>query len=189
MKSFARRHRRDHDRDVTATLRRARPEDVDAVEDYHHRCFVATYRRQIDAGEFGPPDRSGTREQLRRWFQLGSAFETWVAVHDGSPVGHVTVFEHHLVHLFVDPDHQARGLGRRLHAHGERMLATAGHTALELKARVENVDAITFYEHAGWAVTDRVVRTVEHGITYDERILVKDCSLAFGDVTRDPTSS
>jgi len=174
---------------VTATLRRARPEDADAVEDYHHRCFVATYRRQIDAGEFDPPDRNGTREQLHGWFQPGSAFRTWVAVHDDPPVGHVTVFDHHLVHLFVDPDHQGRGLGRRLLAHGEELLEAAGHTALELKARVENVDAIAFYEHAGWTVTDRLVRTVEHGIAYDERILVKDASPASGVATRDPTRS
>lgn len=174
---------------MTATLRRAHPEDAEAVEDYHHRCFVATYRRQIDAGEFGPPDRDGTREQLRRWFQPDSTFQTWVAVHDGSPVGHVTVFERHLVHLFVDPDHQGRGLGRRLLAHGEEQLKTAGHTTLELKARVENVDAIAFYEHAGWAATDRLVHTVEHGIAYDERILVKDASPASDVVTRGPTSS
>ena len=40
-------------------------------------------------------------------------------------------------------------------------------------ARVENLRAIAFYERAGWAVTDRTLRTVEHGISYDERVLTK----------------
>ena len=44
---------------------------------------------------------------------------------------------------------------------------------LEDDARVENLVAIAFYEKAGWTVTDRLVHTVEHGISYDERVLIK----------------
>jgi hypothetical protein len=43
-----------------------------------------------------------------------------------------------------------------------------------LHARVENLAAIAFYEKAGWTVTDRLIHTVEHGISYDERVLIKD---------------
>lgn len=39
--------------------------------------------------------------------------------------------------------------------------------------RVENLPAISFYEKAGWTVTDRSIHTVEHGISYDERVLIK----------------
>jgi hypothetical protein len=53
------------------------------------------------------------------------------------------------------------------------MIAAGGHTDLELHARLENLDAIAFYEKAGWTVTDSLVHTVEHGISYDERILIK----------------
>jgi hypothetical protein len=53
------------------------------------------------------------------------------------------------------------------------MIAAGGHTAFDLHTRVENLAAIAFYENAGWTVTDRVIHTVEHGISYDERILVK----------------
>ena len=166
-------------------LRPATLSDADAIDDYHHRCFLATYDRQIDAGEFGPPDRDGTREQLRSWFQPGSAFRTWVVGQDAVPIGHVTVLDHYLVHLFVDPAHHGRGLGSLLLAHGERELATSGHRSVELHARAENVRAISFYEHLGWTVTDRTIHTVEHGIAYDERILVKRLST----ISRDPTSS
>lgn len=154
-------------------IRSAQPDDAAAVEDYHHRCFLATYPSQIATGEITPPDRDGTREQLRGWFQPGSSFETHVAVIDDLPIGHFTVFGHQLVHLFVAPDHQGTGLGGRLLAEGEAMIAEAGHTDFELHTRVENVSAIAFYEAAGWTMTDRLFHTVEHGITYDEHVLVK----------------
>ena len=65
------------------------------------------------------------------------------------------------------------GLGRHLLEHGEAVIAAGGHTDFELHARVDNLAAITFYENAGWTVTDRLIHTVEHGISYDERVLVK----------------
>lgn len=154
-------------------IRAATPDDADAVECYHDRCFTTTYSSQLLAGEFEAPDREGTRQQLHDWFQPESEFETRVAVVEGVPIGHFTVSGHQLVHLFVDPDHQGMGLGLRLLAQGETMLAAGGHTEFELHARVENLAAIAFYEAAGWTVTDRLIHTVEHGISYDEHVLVK----------------
>lgn len=154
-------------------IRTATPEDADAVEGYHHRCFMQSYSAELLAGEFEAPDREGTRQQLREWFRPGSGFETRVAVADGVPIGHFTVNGHQLVHLFVEPDHHGSGLGRRLLAAGEAMIAAGGHANLELHTRVENRAAIAFYEAAGWTVTDRLIHTVEHGISYDERVLVK----------------
>ncbi len=155
-------------------LRAAIPADAAAVEDYHHRCFTTTYASQLHAGEFGPPDREGTRQQLRGWFAPDSGVRTLVAVVGGAPIGHVAVSDHRLLHLFVTPEHHGRGLGRYLLALGEAMIAAAGHPELELHARVENLPAIAFYQRAGWTVTDRVIHTEEHGISYDERVLVKD---------------
>jgi ribosomal protein S18 acetylase RimI-like enzyme len=157
-------------------LRAARPADAGPIEDYHHRCFLSTYAVQVAAGSFGPPDRAGTRRQLRDWFSPGSDCATVVAVDGGTPVGHVTVSGHRLVHLFVEPGHQGRGLGRLLLARGEAMLRAGGHADVELHARVENVAAIAFYVGQGWTVTDRLTRTVEHGISYDERVLVTHVS-------------
>jgi ribosomal protein S18 acetylase RimI-like enzyme len=154
-------------------VRGATPADADAVADYHRRCFTTTYSSQLLAGEVDAPDLAGTREQLRGWFRPGSGFETRVAVVDGAPIGHVTVNGHQLVHLFVDPGHQNRGLGRHLLGQGEALIVAGGHADLELHARVENVAAIAFYESAGWTVTDRSIHTVEHGISYDEHVLVK----------------
>ena len=56
------------------------------------------------------------------------------------------------------------------------MIAANGYTDFELHARVENVNAIAFYQRAGWTVTDRLIHTVEHGISYDEHVLRKRTS-------------
>jgi ribosomal protein S18 acetylase RimI-like enzyme len=154
-------------------IRAATPADAGAVADYHHRCFTKTYSSQLLAGGLEAPDPACTRQQLHDWFLPESEFETRVAVVDGAPIGHVTVSGHHLVHLFVEPHHQNMGLGRHLLAQGEAMIAAGGHTDFELHARVENLAAIAFYEKAGWTVTDRLIHTVEHGISYDERVLIK----------------
>ncbi|MCP3882622.1 MAG: GNAT family N-acetyltransferase [Sulfitobacter sp.] len=154
-------------------IRTATPDDAYAVAVYHERCFRETYSSQLLAGAFAAPDRDGTRQQLHDWFRPESAFETRVAVVDGTPIGHVTVSGHQLVHLFVEPDHQGGGLGRHLLEQGETMIGARGHTDFELHARVENLAAIAFYEKAGWTVTDRLIHTVEHGISYDELVLVK----------------
>jgi ribosomal protein S18 acetylase RimI-like enzyme len=157
----------------TVEIRLATPDDASTVEAYHDRCFRNTYSSQLLAGEFEAPDREGTRQQLRDWFQLDSEFETRVAVVDDLPIGHFTISGHQLVHLFVDPHHQGMGLGSRLLAQGEAMIRARGHADLELHARVENLAAIAFYEARGWTVTDRLIHTVEHGISYHEHVIVK----------------
>jgi ribosomal protein S18 acetylase RimI-like enzyme len=153
--------------------RAATPADADAVADYHHRCFTKTYSSQLLDGELEAPDPAATRQQIHDRFVPESAFETRVAVVDGAPIGHVTVSGHHLVHLFVAPNHQNMGLGRHLLAQGEAMIAAGGHTDFELHTRVDNIAAIAFYENAGWTVTDRLIHTVEHGISYEELVLIK----------------
>lgn len=154
-------------------IRLATQDDANTVADYHDRCFKSTYASLISAGEIGVPEPEGTRRQLHEWFGPLSPFETWVAVVDDRPIGHVTVLGHQLVHLFVEPEHQGAGLGKRLLALGEARLAADGHTSFELHARVENLAAIAFYQAAGWTVTEEIVHTVEHGISYDERVMVK----------------
>jgi len=154
-------------------IRAARPDDANAVEEYHNECFLKTYSAQLHAGEFHAPDRDGTRQQLLGWFQPGSDFQTWVTVVDDRPVGHFTLYRHHLVHLFVEPERHGTGLGRTLLERAEATLAAAGHKELELHTRVENLSAIAFYKKAGWNMTDELITTVEHGISYTEHIMTK----------------
>jgi ribosomal protein S18 acetylase RimI-like enzyme len=163
--------------------RSATPADADAVADYHHRCFATTYASQLLAGEFEAPDEAGTRQELHDRFLPESDCDTHVVVVDDVPIAHVTVSGQRLVHLFVAPERQSMGLGRYLLELGEAMIVAGGHEDFELHARVENLDAIAFYEKAGWTVTDRIIHTVEHGISYDERVLVKHLGEQF-DIAR-----
>jgi ribosomal protein S18 acetylase RimI-like enzyme len=102
-----------------------------------------------------------------------SEVETRLAVIDSTPIGHFTVHGNQLVHLFVDPDHQGMGLGSRLLAQGEAMIVANGHSDFELHTRVENLAAIAFYRARGWTMTDQLIHTVEHGISYCEHVMVK----------------
>ncbi len=158
---------------VHIDTRTATPGDAVAVEAYHARCFERTYAAQLAAGEFRPPDRAGTRAQLRGWFQPGSDVDTQIVERQGAPIAHFSVSGNRLVHLFVDPAHQGSGIGGQLLAKAEATIARGGHEESELHVRVENEAAIGFYTQAGWAMTDRVLRTVEHGIAYDEHVMVK----------------
>ncbi len=66
---------------------------------------------------------------------------------------------------------------RRLLAAGEALIADDGHAEFELHTRTDNHSAIAFYQAAGWTLTDRTIHTDEHGISYDEHMLVKPAPL------------
>ena len=57
------------------------------------------------------------------------------------------------LHLFVDPDHRAQGLGRRLLGVGEEMLRSGGYRDIELNTMVGNTRALELYGMAGWTMT------------------------------------
>ena len=160
-------------RDLDVVIRAATPDDADAVAACHRRCFAVTYAAQLRSGALEAPDPDGVTRQLQSWFGPDSGFHTEVVIADGMQIAHATTSGSQLVHLFVDPDHQAEGWGQRLLARAEAKLAAGGHRTFELHARTDNPSAIAFYEAAGWTTTARLVHTDEHGISYDERVLVK----------------
>ena len=53
-------------------------------------------------------------------------------------------------YLAVDPDYRHRGIGRRLMDKVERGLASLGCPKINLQVRVENDDALAFYERLGF---------------------------------------
>lgn len=154
-------------------VRLATPSDAEAIEDNHHSCFLDTYWAQLADGTITAPDRTGTLHQIADWLRPDSRLVTRVAVVGDTPIGHVTVCGALLAHLFVVPDHQGASLGSRLLSEGESMMAADGHRDVELHVRVDNPQAIAFYEHHGWWMTDRRIHTVEHGISYEEHVLVR----------------
>lgn len=156
-------------------LRAATVDDVAVMCDIHHRCWIVAFTRLVEpriAVSDMDPDRNLTR--FRAWFDADSTRSVTVAVSDDHVVGYATVEHHELVHLFVDPDHAGRGIGRQLLADAERRIFDAGHDTAELHTMFGNEPAIGLYVSAGWQLTDGVVHTADdHGVTYDEHVLVK----------------
>lgn len=153
------------------TLRPGTVDDAEAIAGYHLRASRQSFEALLTTGTY-----VGARPRVERfteWLQRDSQFSTTVAVIGGTPVGHVTVSGNELVHLFIDPDHQGLGLGRRLLAAGEAMLAEAGHDEIELHTMIGNAPAIALYESAGWVVTDGVIDNEHDGVAYREHVLVK----------------
>ena len=154
-------------------IRTATLGDAGAVAAYHRRCFENSYSSELLAGELEAPGLGEMRQQLQGWFRPESELTTLAAVVDDVPIGHFTVHGPRLVHLFVEPEHQGIGLGRRLLAQAEATMAADGYTDFELHTRIDNHAGITFYEAAGWSMTDDLIHTVEFGVSYDEHVLVK----------------
>jgi putative acetyltransferase len=76
--------------------------------------------------------------------------QVWVAESDGRAVAFIAFAPGWVNHLYVAPDHQRRGLGRRL-----LDVAKASSASLELWAFEANGPAIAFYEREGFRVVER----------------------------------
>jgi ribosomal protein S18 acetylase RimI-like enzyme len=74
-----------------------------------------------------------------------------VAEHDGHVVGFFVVTDGWLEQLYISPDHQRRGFGRRL-LEGAKAASPAGFTLWVFE---ENVGAIAFYEREGFRLKEK----------------------------------
>lgn len=64
--------------------------------------------------------------------------------------------EAHLLLLAVAPKTRRRGIGRAMVHWLEKSCETAGLSVIRLEVRATNLDAITFYEHLGYARSNEV---------------------------------
>lgn len=139
----------DQDAAMSIELRRATPEDRDAVYAMFRRSIWA-YLRQV--GVVGAEDDEDPKEAWRRQRATfvhteTTAAEDWLAADGDRVVGMARSIERdghlQLTHFFVDPDAQAGGVGRRLLARafppdrgsGRSILATQHPRALSLYLR------------------------------------------------------
>jgi len=115
-----------------------------AAEADHPACaevFLAAYRQ---AFPLHPPDYYVPA----RYYESITGEEQWVALQDGRIIAVLSIYwpENFIHSLYVVPDCQGRGIGRRLL---EAVLGRA-KGACELKCDRVNAKAIAFYRHLGW---------------------------------------
>ena len=156
------------------TIRPCRPSDAEVVAAYHHRCWLTSFAPLVGPEAVAQLDPWRRLPTFRHWFGDGrDEITTLIADRDGVAVGHTSVEDDEVVHLFVDPDHHGGGIGRRLLLEAEGLIAAAGHRDAELHTIVGNEPAIRLYRAHGWEVTDRVLHQRDGPVAYDEHVLVK----------------
>jgi GNAT superfamily N-acetyltransferase len=128
----------------TIELRRARPEDVTAVE----RIVFESLR------SFGiEPDPQGGDADIYA-FGTRETHDDWVALVDGRVVGLVALEPHEdggwLSKLFVDPIARGRGVGGALLDRAVESGQERRYKRLGLRTRTVFEAAVRLYERAGW---------------------------------------
>jgi len=128
-------------------IRRARPED-------HAR--VTEIRNSVTENVLSDPSR--VTIEMYKWFEQNPGI--WLWEEDGKVLGFSaadtrdgTIFA-----LFIDPEHEGRGIGRALFAKALEALRKAGHTTGSLTTQPGS-RADRFYQRAGW----KAIGTSERG--------------------------
>jgi len=141
----------------------------------HHRCWLDTFVDLVIPN--APVARMEPGRNLDRfdgWLAADSVTRVTVAEIDHEVVAYSAVHGNELLHLFVDPSHAGKGLGRGLLATSETLMSDAGHRTFVLHTMVGNTRAIALYQSAGWHMTDQLIHSADdHGVSYDEHVLVK----------------
>lgn len=153
---------------MDALVRRAVPEDAEAIAEVHIRTWQTAYRGQLPDSYL---DRLG--EELERRSDMwrteivtprSSRHEVWVAEARGKLAGFVGLgpsrdldpnLSGEVYAIYVSPSSWGQGIGRSLFAHATERLASHGYAAAALWVLETNIRARRFYEVAGWAVDGR----------------------------------
>lgn len=140
---------------MTVTIRPATPADVEAISAIH-----ISARQHAYADLLSPQALSVMAEGVtpQMWAMRLPAGWGLVAVEDGTVVGFVYVCPNpeglpgvgDLMALHVDPAHQGRGIGGRLHDAGLEILTRHGFSSFVLWVLEGNERAMRFYRRRGW---------------------------------------
>lgn len=142
------------------TLRPARPGDAAAITSAQIRAREPAYRNHLPDGYV---DHVSADDRLRRWQERltddDSHRVVWVAERDGVIVGvcyassaypDPTEDSVHIQSLYIAPDAQGLGLGRRLLEATIASLRAFRPPLATLHVYTTNDRAQRFYEHLGW---------------------------------------
>lgn len=73
---------------------------------------------------------------------------------NSQPAGFISIWmqDHFIHHLFIDSDHQNKGLGKALLAEGLKIMGRPAR----LKCVIQNAKACRFYEKLGWKIENTI---------------------------------
>ncbi|MGH7656981.1 MAG: ribosomal protein S18-alanine N-acetyltransferase [Gemmatimonadales bacterium] len=124
-------------------IRAASSVDVAALAAIERQCYTDPWRASAFLDLLGGDDT------------VGLVAETPAAGIVGYFLARAVLDEGEILNLAVRPDHQRRGLARRLLARGLEALGDRGVVTVFLEARVTNSGAIALYQGAGFNVVGR----------------------------------
>ena len=141
---------------LTIDIRKAEPDDAEAIADVHHEAWRGAYAGII-------PYRALTRMISRRgaaWWDnaIRRAASVLVVEIGGEVVGYATLGRNRarelpqqgeIYELYLRPEYQGIGLGSRLFSAARDKLAAHGLAGLVVWALEENAGALAFYAGAG----------------------------------------
>ena len=130
------------------TFRRATPHDLEDV-------LGIIARTDAEAGDWAPDAADAERKRVIELLAADDHYNE-VAEAGGRVIGYVNLHARegaaHLSYLFVDPDHQRRGIGAQLMQRALDDARARGFRRASLGVAVRN-PARAFYERTGWIDT------------------------------------
>lgn len=155
------------------SIRRATPEDADAIARVHIDSWRSAYRGLVPDSRLDSLDYERRAERFRE--TLGtSSDETYIWEEDREIVGFLMIgpcrdddidqkTTGEIWGIYLAPEYWREGIGRKLCRYGERLLRQRGYIAATLWVLADNDNARRFYEKMGFAA-DGTSKTLEIGI-------------------------
>jgi putative acetyltransferase len=160
------------------TIRKARQEDKEAIWRVHGKAI-----RETCASHYPPEVIQIWAEGLRpeKYEKAIESYEFFVAEEDGVIIGFgelgQTVGE--IQGLYVSPDVKARGVGWKLLSTLEERARAYGLESLRLTS---SLNAVSFYERAGFKAVEELTQTLAPGVERGSVRMFKDLTRRNADV-------
>ena len=140
---------------MTASIRKGRPEDLDAIEAIEDAVFDADWLSRRSLRYFLGSTKNDTRVAVGPDGLQGYAM---IGFRAGSTLGRV-------FSLAVGRAHAGQGIGGALLAACEAAAKARGCTAVRLEVRADNAAAIRLYEKAGYRTFGAIADYYQDGTT------------------------
>ena len=153
--------------------------DIPLVQDLAHRIWHRHYPGIITVEQIDYMLARGYATAALAGFIARAGAGLAIARADGEPVGFAAwhradeTATTKLDKLYVLPEHQGRGVGRRLIEHVEAAARADGAHALVLNVNKHNAKSISAYVRCGFDVRREVVVDIGNGFVMDDYVMGK----------------